>query len=127
MKSYFTSDFTSSFTVPSVAKFTNLTAYLNDKAVEFVNSNSIQFRNFIVWDQFSIGIDTKSLSVSYEYIPYSYSETKGTGVFDSVIIGNSDNNSLEVNNYGLNLASYRGQLVKNISFINYPNSSALIW
>ncbi len=113
---------------PVPAVFEYFTAYSNDKAAEFLNSNYIQFRNFIVWDHFSTAINTKFSDLYWRNADYD--EKTGSVVVDSVIIGCSSDDCLpenKANTRGLDLATDRGQLIRNVSFVNYPNSSAMYW
>ncbi len=81
---------------PSVAKFYNLTSWSNDKGAEFVESNNVQFKQFIVWDQYSEGINTMTIKNNQDgNTPYKstfYSDSIGSSITDSYVIGNSLNN-----------------------------------
>lgn len=117
---------------PSVAKFYNLIAYSSDKGAEFVDSNNIQFRNFTIWDQYTAGIETRT--VPFNDLPnpilnYTfYEESLCPLIADSVVIGNSKGGS-QFRNYlttddiygtaGIVVIWNRGQLVKNVSFYNF--------
>ncbi len=124
-----------SYNLPRPAVFDYFTSYSCDKAAEFVNSNSIQFRHFIAWDHFSTAIGTQSFSSQVDelnsiYNAFNYNETTGSVLLDSVIVGCSSDECLlraSAKVRGVTIAAQRGQLIKNVSFINYPNSSAFIW
>lgn len=101
-------------------------SYLNDKGADLSRSQNIQFRQFKIWDQYSIGIDSSDYFVNADRgsFKYHYDELKGSVVADSVIIGSSKNEN-KFNPTGLGLPRDRGHLVKNVKFYNYPNSSAM--
>ena len=86
-----------------MARFYSLTTWSNDKGAEWVQSNSIQFRNFIVWDQFSEGINShtiiqnqnpNTLTSTNIYSKTFYSNDTGPLISDSIVIGNSSNTAL---------------------------------
>lgn len=109
---------------PSPAIFNKFTAYLCDKGAEWEQSSSVQFRQFLVYDHFSSGITTQTIFYSQEYnTPYSstfYNSVNGAVVADSVIVGNSSANPTNNTPSGLILTWDRGQLVQNVTFINFP-------
>jgi hypothetical protein len=113
----------------SPAKFDTFVSYRNDKGAEWVMSSNIQFRNFVVYDHATSGIETKTLvyheNPNTDYSPYFYNETSGPLVADSIILGNSDPTALtSPTNKGLVVAWERGILVKNIKFFNFPDASS---
>ena len=114
---------------PSVAVFDHLTSYLNTKGAEWVMANNIQFRNFVVFDQAVTGIETKTI-VSNKLIntPYQmtfYDEAIGPLIADTIIVGNSDSSaSASISESGLVVAWDRGQLIKSVSFYNFPDSAS---
>ena len=116
-------------TRPSAAVFNHLTSYLNTKGAEWVMANNIQFRNFVVFDQSVTGIETKTI-VSNKLIntPYQmtfYDEAIGPLIADTIIVGNSDPTaSASISESGLVVAWDRGQLIKSVSFYNFPNSAS---
>ncbi len=115
---------------PSPAKFDYLYSYNNDKGGEWVMSSSIQFRYFTIFDQNTCGIDTKTIVIHDQAnSPYASSfnnEQIGPAVLDSIIIGNSQNNSkYSITPIGLSFAWDRGQLIKNVKFINFPDSGSV--
>jgi len=110
----------------SVAKFSNFQSWSNDKGAEFVESNIIQFKNFTIWDQYTHGIATNSIisneNANSQYSNYFYDQKSGTSIEDSVIIGNSLNNVNSYTPHGIVIAWDRGQIVKNVTFYNFPDS-----
>ena len=118
-------------TRPIVAKFENFISYSNEKGCEWVFSNSIQFKNFIIYDQDHVGIETKNIIdhsriVTANSIPplsrTFYNELTGSAVLDSIIIGSTNEQSnRSITDSGLVLAWDRGQLIKNITFVNFPS------
>lgn len=113
---------------PSVAKFEYLTSYLNDKGAEFVRSNNVQFRNFVVYDHFSEGITTKSLaSMPMSAYQTTYDESICPLVSDSIIIGNSDSDaSSSITPSGLVVVWNRGLFIKSNTFYNFPTGQAML-
>jgi hypothetical protein len=121
-----------------VARFYNLTAWSNDKGAEFVDSNNIQFINFTLWDHFTSGIETRTLT--YNDLPNSfynqtfYDETICSLIGDSVIVGNSTYAGSSIPEWmalttddifgatGIAIAWNRGELVKNVAFFNFPEN-----
>ncbi len=73
-----------------------MTSWSNDKGAEFVESNNVQFKQFIVWDQYSEGINTMTIKNNQDgNTPYKstfYSDSIGSSITDSYVIGNSLNN-----------------------------------
>lgn len=113
---------------PSVAVFNNFVSWSNDKGAEFVEAASVQFRNFTIWDHYSEGIATKTM-VGYQapnslYANTFYNENTGTVVADSIIIGNSLGGTQSYTIDGIVVPWDRGQLVKNVSFYNFPAASS---
>lgn len=116
---------------PSVAKFENLVSYSNEKGSEWVFSNSLQFRNFIIYDQYHVGIETKN-NVYHNHFSKNiqplvatfYNENTGPAILNSIIIGNSDNLDTKSTESGIVLAWDRGQLIKNVTFINFPSDKS---
>ena len=94
-------------------------------------SNKIQFKNFIVYDHATSGIETKAIQYNRNNTYYSanfYNDTFGPSIVDSVIIGNSNSSAkTSITRVGLVIAWDRGQLIKNVKLINFPdeNSSAI--
>jgi hypothetical protein len=74
---------------PSAAKFDTFVSYANDKGAEWVESDTVQFNNFLVYDSTDTGIDTKSMknhaAINSYNAPTFYSETSGSLISDSVI------------------------------------------
>ena len=115
----------SAYNVPATASFNNLIAYSNDKGAEYVQSSVIQFKNFVIWDHYSIGIDTKTyktLSTNTVYRSFQYNDV-GPLIADSVIIGNSNEGASSNYGSGLSLIWDHGQLITNVSFYNFPNKT----
>lgn len=115
---------------PGTAKFEYFTAYGCDKGAEWVDSSGIQFRNFIVYDHATTGIEAKSItSHASPNTPYSvvfYNESTGPLIADSVIIGNSNPNAVSsLTPRALTVPWNRGLLVKNIKFINFFQTPAI--
>lgn len=110
---------------PSAAIFQKFTSYLNDKGAEWEQSSSIQFREFIVYDQYSSGMTTQTIHYNQDYnTPYQstfYNQNTGALIADSLVIGNSSSNPSSNTPSGIILAWDRGQLIKNITFINFPD------
>lgn len=109
---------------PLAAVFGPFTSYLCDKGAEWEQSSSVQFRDFTVYDHFSSGITTQTIFYSQDYnTPYSsafYSSLTGSMVADTVIVGNSSTNPTNNTPSGLILTWDRGELVQNVTFINFP-------
>ena len=115
---------------PTVAEFKFLTSYRNNKGVESTNSNSLQFRNFFVFENTEAGIETRLLyehnSLNSRFSTNFYSETNGSLVADSIIIGNSDSDAnYSLTRTGLVVAWDRGLLIKNVSFYNFADGQAI--
>ena len=111
---------------PSVshATFEKFVSYLNDKGAEWVSSNKVQFKNFIVYDHATSGIETKLIpgNSGSGYYGFFYDETNGPTIVNSTIIGNSDSSAnSSITPIGLVVARDRGQLIKNINFFNFPD------
>ena len=114
----------------SAATFDTLISYSNDKGAEWVMSNNVQFKNFIIYDTVSCGIETKTIisnSIPNTiYSAYFYNATIGPSIVNSIIIGNSDPlATTAITNKGLIIAWDRGQLIKNVTFINFPDNVAI--
>lgn len=114
---------------PQVAIFEGLISYLNDKGAESVDSNNIQFKNFILWDHYSVSLETKTLKYNQDINSYEksffYNENLGPILKDSIIIGNSKSDDTKsVTTSGLVIAWDRGQLISNISFFNFPSEKS---
>ena len=114
---------------PSVAKFENLTSYSNDKGAEWVMSNPMQFRNFVVFDHYTEAIATKTIvnneNTNTPYAKIFYNETTGSLVTNSIIIGNSDSSSpASIGSSGLVIAWERGLLIKSNRFYNFPDANS---
>ena len=110
---------------PSLALFQEFTSYLNDKGAEWEQSSSVQFREFIVFDQATAGIITQTIRFAQDPNPWSeialFNESLGSVVSDSIIVGSSDLSSGFNTPSGLEVVWDRGELVKNVTFINFPN------
>ncbi len=108
------------------AVFESFTSYSCDKGAEFDQSNNLQFKNFIVWDQYSVGIETQTIIQNQDINSQKkytfYNNVTGAGVFDSIIIGNSLSNTQSLTPSGLVVAWDRGELISNVSFYNFPTS-----
>ncbi len=116
-------------TTAKAAKFEYFTSYANDKGAEWVNSNSLQFRNMVVYDEATTGIETKSIPGSRgsntNYKSTFYDEVNGPLVADSIFIGNSDSSSgNSISESGMVIAWDRGQLLKSLTFYNFPNQGS---
>ena len=90
-------------------------------------ANNVQFRHFVVYDHFTTGIETKTIVSNKETnTPYSstfYKDSIAPLIADSIIIGNSDpGGSTSITGSGLVIAWDRGQLLKGISFYNFPSA-----
>ena len=114
---------------PTVAKFEYLTAYLNDKGAEWETSNNLQFRNFLLFDNAEAGIETKNIAFNEDSNTAKatnfYSSALGSTIADTIIIGNSNSAApTSITPTGLIFAWDRGQLVKNVSFYNFPSSNS---
>ena len=116
-------------TTPSPAKFENFISYSNDKGAEWVMSNPMQFRNFVVYDHATEGITAKTI-VNNEvtntgYSKIFYNETTGSLVTNSIFIGNSDSSSpTSISSSGLVIAWERGLLIKSNRFYNFPDAGS---
>jgi hypothetical protein len=114
---------------PSVARFYNFVSYASDKGAEWDVSSSIQFRQFTVYDHFTTGIETQTVifnqNANTGYQSSFYNENIGALVADSLIIGNSNANAVSsITQSGLVVAWDRGELIKNVTFINFPDSTS---
>ncbi len=114
----------------SAATFDSLISYSNDKGAEWVMSNNIQFKNFLVYDQSTAGIESKTIVSNQDantpYSQYFYNGAIGPSIVNSVIIGNSDPAAVSsITNIGLVLAWDRGQLIDNVTFINFPDANSV--
>jgi hypothetical protein len=107
----------------SVAKFENLYTYGSDMGVQYVQSCPLQFKNLIAFDHVSTAIEAQTISFSENLNTQTrnlfYNETIGPGIFDSVIIGNSDSSS----SYSI---SETGIRVLNITYYKKQNCLFLI-
>lgn len=116
---------------PSTAVFQKFTSYMCDKGAEWDQSSSIHFIEFIVYDHYTSGMTTQTNHFHEEYnTPYQstfYNLITGPLVADSVVIGNSSLNPANNTPTGIILPWDRGEILKNISFINFPyqNSQAM--
>jgi len=112
---------------PSLAVFSNFVAYSNDKGAEFDQSNNLQFKNMIIWDSYTTGIETQTIfrneDVNSYYRPYFYNPTLGAVVLNTIIIGNSVDNQNSYTKVGIHVAWDRGELFSNVSFYNFPEAS----
>jgi hypothetical protein len=114
---------------PSVAKFESFTAYRNDKGAEWVMSNTLQFRNFVTFENGAANIETKQIRfneiVHSSYWPTFYNLNTGPIFADSVIIGNTDSSqTTSLSSYGLVIPWDRGFYAKNVSFYNFPDAGS---
>jgi hypothetical protein len=114
----------------SSAVFDTFISYSNDKGAEWTSSNKVQFNNFIVYDHATAGIETKTIQNNSDfqstYSAYFYNESTGPTIMNSVIIGNSNSSSnSSITPLGLVIAWDRGELIKNVTFINFPNATAI--
>jgi hypothetical protein len=85
-------------TALSPAVFDRFTSYGSDMGAEYTLSNPIQFKNFVMFDHSSAGIESKTVILNEnpnnQYIDTNfYSATTGSAFIDSIIIGNSDSSS----------------------------------
>jgi hypothetical protein len=112
-----------------VARFESLTSYRNDKGAEWVMASNVQFRNFLVFDHASSGIEIKTIA-GHEDANTAlgvnfFKEPIGSLISDATIIGNSDASATQsVTNKGLIIPWDRGLLVKNSKFINFPDQAS---
>ena len=116
-------------TNPSAAKFENYTSYSCQKGAEWIDSNSIQFRNMLSFDQSISSLEARLIhgnanpNTYYESTFYSDSNV-GALIYNCTLIGNSDITSSS-NNYSITpdalvLPWDRGLLVESVKFYNYP-------
>lgn len=109
----------------AVAAFEYFTSWSNDKGGEFVDSNAIQFRHFTVFDNHDTGIEAKIITnnqdVNSKYKNTFYDDNLGSGILDSIVIGNSVNGQNSLGR-GLTFAWDRGEVTKNVAFYNFPNA-----
>ena len=100
-------------------------AYSNDKGAEYEGANNLQFRNFLIWDQYTVGIETQSIGINQNVNTYQkdymFSDTMGATIANTIIVGNSANNSNSYTKKGVIIAWDRGQLFENVSFYNFPD------
>jgi hypothetical protein len=94
-------------------------------------ANTVQFKNFIVYDHVTAGIDTKSIvsnkNVNTPYSAYFYNANTGPSIVNSVIIGNSNPAATSaITRSGLVIAWERGLLIQNVSIINLFSNPAII-
>lgn len=111
------------------AAFDTFVSYLNDKGAEWVSTNRVQFKNFVVYDHATSGIETKAITynqnINTPFLKYFYDEFNGPSIVNSTIIGNSDSYSnTSITPIGLAIAWDRGELIKNIKFINFPDDKS---
>lgn len=114
---------------PSVARFVNFESYGCEKGAEWDVSSTIQFINFVIFDHLAVGIETQSIRFSEDYnTSYGatfYDENIGSAVINSVIVGNSNPNATySLTPYGMVIAWDRGELIKNVTFVNFPDSGS---
>jgi hypothetical protein len=118
-----------SYNTPSAAVFQNFVAYGNEKGAEWVKANNIQFRGFVVYDHDSEAIAAKTIvgnpNVNTGYMSTFFSPSLGPAVADSFIIGNSINTASTNTPIGITPAWDRGELIQNVSFINFPNNDTM--
>lgn len=85
-----------------------------------------------MFDQYGVGIETKNIvfnkgksSDIRSYIPAFYNESIGSAVLNSLIIGNTNSSqNFAITTTGLVVAWDRGQLIKNVTFINFPDADS---
>ena len=111
---------------PKTAIFENFVSYSNDKGAEWVMSNNLQFRNMVVFDHASTGIETKTIFgnnlQNSGYMSTFYNDNTGPLIANSIIIGNSKTSSnRSISESGLIVAWDRGQLLESVSFYNFPS------
>lgn len=94
-------------------------------------SNNVQFRNFVIYDHFTSGIETKTIvsnkAVNTPYSATFFKESIAPLIADSIIIGNSDpltSGTTSISESGLVIAWDRGQLIKGVSFYNFPSAGS---
>ena len=102
---------------------------MNDKGAEWDQSNNIQFKNFLIFDHYTAGIDTKSIMfnklLNTQYSKYFYNSINGPSILNSVIIGNSNSNATSsLTPKGLIIAWDRGQLISNVTLANFPDANS---
>ena len=114
---------------PKPAIFDTFYSYLNTKGAEWVDSNPIQFKNFIVFDHLQTGIETKTIienaNANTRYKNTFYSNATGPLIQNAIVIGNSDSSSSQsLSESGIVIAWDRGELLENISFYNFPSKTS---
>lgn len=109
------------------AVFSHLASYSCDKGAEFIKSRNIHFTKFLIWDQYSLGIDTKSYDLNSleSYAIFSLNSSYASVVSDSIIVGDSQATG-KGGSPGLALVWDRGQLILNVSFYSFnANTNAI--
>ena len=117
-------------TTPSPARFDTLITYLCNKGAEWVNSNNIQFRNMISYDQEASSIEARL--IYHNKFPNTYFMSSffdpnvGPLISNCTLIGNTDSTSTYSNTaVGLILPWDRGLTLDNVKFYNFPNNGSL--
>jgi hypothetical protein len=94
-------------------------------------ANTVQFKNFIVYDHVTAGIETKTIvsnkAANTPYSAYFFNANTGPSIVNSIIIGNSNPAATSsITRKGLIIAWERGQLIQNVSIINLFSNPAII-
>ena len=110
------------------AVFDTFYSYLNSKGAEWVESNPIQFKNFVVFDHSQTGIEAKTIIGNQDYnsnYKNTFYSSAGPLIQNAIVIGNSDSSSSQsVSESGIIVAWDRGELLENVSFYNFPSRNS---
>ena len=110
---------------PLKAKFERLVSYYNDKGAEFVFGNPIQFIGHTIWDQTTSGMECRQIANNAQpnnlfLSSVFYDAVNGSVLGDSTVIGSWAGGDTTYTPHGIIMAWDRGQLIRNISFYNFP-------
>ncbi|CAF2963963.1 unnamed protein product [Rotaria sp. Silwood2] len=115
---------------PYQAIFDGLVSWKNNRGMEWVMSRTIQIRNTIVFDNHDTGIRcVTAINHQSTNLPNLrttfYNENNGSSVINSIIIGDTGISGSPVvpGEGGLVVMWDRGLRVRNVTFINFPNSN----
>ncbi|XP_044933989.1 fibrocystin-L [Mustela putorius furo] len=106
-------------TVPVPAIFNSLTTWNCEKGAEWVNGGALQFRNFVMVNNFEAGIETKRILAPYVG---GWGETNGAVIKNAKIIGHLDElgmGSAFCTRKGLILPFSEGLTVSSVQFMNF--------
>jgi hypothetical protein len=92
-------------------------------------SNGIQFNNFVAFDHYTTGIESKTIALNTDintvYAPTMYNHSVGPLINNAIIIGNTDSNaSKSITTDGLVIAWDRGQSINGVHFYNFPDNES---